>query len=354
MCKCDFFIRRMIMRISARSALSALLLSALTLSFGGCGNDNATPYAEYHYTGMGENITILLAETASSEAAARDCAREITANGNALSDKDPTSDVCAINGEINLFMTEDETLLQVLSISQTITEITGGAYDCTYGALTDCWANGALPGENAIAEALSHSGRDKFTVAGKTITKNDPAAKLDFSRLAPGMAVQKALESLSRTDIPYGIVSVGENCGVFGTKPDGGTFKIGLRDPRDTDAVFGYLTISSGFISTIGDYNNVSDDGVKINCILDLTTGQPAETSLDSVTVYAANGAAANALSYALYVMGLEDALALYESDPAILFEAVFVTDDGEVVVTPGAADIFELHGEKYMMKSAD
>ena len=174
-----------------------------------------------------------------------------------------------------------------------------------------------------------------------------------FSALIPGMAVQKAVESLYEAGIPCGIVSVDDTCGVFGTKPDGDTFKIGLKDPRDTDAVFGYLTVNSGFIASAGDYLNASADSEKIHTVLDLSTGHPPETDLDSVTVYAANGAAASALSSALYVMGLDDALALYESDPAVLFEAVFVTESGEVIVTPGAADLFELNGEKYMLRSS-
>lgn len=338
----------------ARNALAALILSALTLSFSGCNTDNTSAYSEYHYIGMGENITILLAESDSAAMAANECAREISAHGNSLSASNPASDVCAINGEINHFITQDESLIQMLSLSDTVKKITGGAFDCTYGALYDCWQDGSVPSDSAVADALTHSGRDKFTVSGKTITKNDTAAKLDFSRLAPGMAVQKAIEFLYSENIPYGIVSVGENCGVFGTKPDGETFKIGLRDPRDTDAVFGYLCISSGFISTVGDYQNSEQNGEKIHTVLDLTTGYPPETDLDSVTVYAANGAAANALSYALYTMGLDEALALYESKPAVLFEAVFVTESGEVIVTPGAADIFELNGEKYMIKSAE
>lgn len=345
------------MRNPAKSALTALILSAITLSFTGCGNDHTAPYSEYHYTGMGENITILLADTDSSDVsphtAAEKCAKEIAAHGNSLSDDNPASDVSAINGEINHFLTDDETLMQMLSLSETITSITGGAFDCTYGALADLWQPGVIPEEAAVTEALSHCGRDKFTVSGKTITKNDTAAKLDFSNLAPGMAVQKAVESLYNAGIPYGIVSVGDNCGVFGTKPDGETFKIGLKDPRDTDSVFGYLTVSSGFIASAGDYRNASQGSEKIHTILDLTTGYPPETDLDSVTVYAANGAAASALSAALYTMGLDDALALYASDPAVLFEAVFVTESGEIIVTPGAEDIFESSGEKYMRKAS-
>ena len=121
----------------ARNALAALFLSALTLSFSGCNTDNTPAYSEYHYIGMGENITILLPESAAM--AASECAREIAAHGNSLSASNPASDVCAINGEINHFITQDESLIQMLSLADTIKEITGGAFDCTYGALYDCW-----------------------------------------------------------------------------------------------------------------------------------------------------------------------------------------------------------------------
>ena len=354
MCKCDISEQEAPMRIPARSMLTALLLSALALTIHGCGNDHTAPYREYHFTGMGGNITVLLAGTSENpDAAAEKCAKEMAAHGNSLSGDNPASDVYAINGEINHFITEDETLMQMLTLSETVTELTGGSFDCTYGALYDLWQPGVIPEEADVADALSHCGRDKFTVSGKTITKNDTAAKLDFSALIPGMAVQKAVESLYEAGIPCGIVSVDDTCGVFGTKPDGDTFKIGLKDPRDTDAVFGYLTVNSGFIASAGDYLNASADSEKIHTVLDLSTGYPPETDLDSVTVYAANGAAASALSSALYAMGLDDALALYESDPAVLFEAVFVTESGEVIVTPGAADLFELNGEKYMLRSS-
>ena len=345
------------MRKFMRDALTALLLTGAVLSCSACTAGNSAAFSEYHYTGMGETITILLSDTDSADMAARECAREIAAHGNALSADYTAGDVYAINGEINHFMTEDKTLMQVLTIAESITEITGGAYDCTYGALTSLWdfGSGTVPSADAVADALSHSGRDKFTVSGKTITKNDTAAQLDFSRLAPGMAAQKAVESLYEAGIPYGIVSIGENCGVFGQKPDGETFKIGLRDPRDTDSVFGYLCISSGFVSSAGDYQDVfTAEGQKFHSVLDPKTGYPASTGLDSVTVYAANGAAANALSYALFTMGLDDALALYESDPAVLFEAVFVTDSGEVVITDGLRDMFELNGEKYLLRNPD
>ena len=63
------------------------------------------------------------------------------------------------------------------------------------------------------------------------------------------------------------------------------------------------------------------------------------------------NGASADALSTALFVMGLEESMALYESGK-IQFEAVFITADNRIIATPGLLEDgrFELTSREYTM----
>ena len=72
---------------------------------------------------------------------------------------------------------------------------------------------------------------------------------------------------------------------------------------------------------------------------LDPATGCPVENDLLSVTVVTADGATADALSTALFVMGAEGALEFYEARDD--FELVLITEDGRVTVTPGLRDAF-------------
>ena len=322
----------------------------------GC-HDAVSPYADTVFTGMDTAITLRLPADTD-----KDLLRDATASveelvvalEDSLSCHAAGSELYALNQAPQLYLTKDEMLLSVLDTALSISDLTGGTYDPTLGQLTDLWnisRGGPVPKENAITEALSHHGTDKLAIDGSTVTKSDPLLQLDLGGIGKGYGLQATVAMLADKGIDYGLVSFGGNIGVFGEKPDGTPFQIGVKDPHDTSAIVGYLYIPNGFVSVSGDYERFfRQDGVIYHHILDPDTGYPADTGLSSVVVYAQNGAAADALSTALFVMGIEDGLLFYESGQ-ISFEALFITADERIVATPGIGDKFKLTAPRYILE---
>ena len=79
--------------------------------------------------------------------------------------------------------------------------------------------------------------------------------------------------------------------------------------------------------------------------LIDPKTGKPAESGLVSVTVVCGDGAWADALSTACFVLGEAGSLALRDTLAAeknLRIELILVTDDGHVRYTAGLAERFE------------
>lgn len=251
------------------------------------------------------------------------------------------SELYALNRDGTAALSEDTAAL--LRLASQAAERTDGDFDPTVGPLVRLW--GFLSDEPHVATQaeidalLPLVGAEHLRLTDSTATLADGCA-VDLGGIAKGYTAQKCLSLLKAGGASAAIVSLGGNVQTLGSKPDGENWVIGIADPAQPSEAIATLTFSGAkALVTSGSYQRCfTQDGRQYHHILDPATGRPAESGLTSVTVLAEDGALADALSTALFVKGLDESVAFWrESDD---FEAIFLTEDGNILATEGAAPL--------------
>ena len=175
-----------------------------------------------------------------------------------------------------------------------------------------------------------------------TISFKTDGMAIDLGGIAKGYTSTRIMDIYRECGVKSGLVNLGGNVQALGTKTDGSKWRVAIQGVEDDDSYLGVLSISDKAVITSGGYERYFEqDGVRYHHILDPKTGRPAASGLQSVSVVSQDDTLADALSTALFVMGLDAGAALYRAGD-LAFEAVFMTDDGSVWITPGLAGQYQ------------
>ena len=225
--------------------------------------------------------------------------------------------------------------------------ITDGAFDVTAGPLTALW-------RDAIKEQRIPADSDiisrKRLVDYKAISLDDGQGRVrlrcdgqsvDFGGIAKGYAADRVFDIMHKSAVQNAVINFGGTVGVLGKAQ-----LIGIQHPcRPTGEPMGTLTLQNAFAVTSGGYERgFTVNGERYHHIIDPRSGMPSQCGLLSVTLVGEEAAALDALATAVFVLGAERSLPLLRS---MKIEALFVTAEGAVLVTPGLEKSFRLLDQK-------
>lgn len=263
-----------------------------------------------------------------------------------LSATDEGSEIARLNAQGSL--TVSDTTLELMTRTLEVSGQTGGALDPTAYSLVRLWGFTTeeyhVPSQAEIDAALEAVDADYVQIEGNTVTLLNEA-QIDLGAVVKGYTGALLAEMAEESGVAAALFQLGGNVQVYGHKPDGSPWRIAIQDPSDASAQAALLTLPTDCETmaavTSGVYQRYfEEDGVRYHHIMDPSTGAPAGSGLDSVTILCEDGFLADAYSTALLVMGLDDAVAFWRETGG--FEAVFIDEDSAIYATEGAADWLE------------
>jgi thiamine biosynthesis lipoprotein len=311
-----------------------LALILILFTFSGCNASNSPIVTTFFSMDTQCNITVFEKnkDTKSIELAVKELETK-------LSKTNSNSEIYKFNNLLSKSLSSETK--QLISTSDEISKNTNGAFDIRLGAIMDLWgfsSNPKVPSQQDIIQAIDN--------------KN----KYDLGAVAKGYASDVAINILKGKGVKSAIVALGGNVGLIGKKPNNEPFNVGIKYPSKTvsDPLLTIKTTDC-FIVTSGNYERSFDFNNKnYHHIIDPKTGYPVDNELVSVTIINKNGTQADALSTALFVMGLDKAIEFHNSNEYD-FDFVLITKDKKIYCSHNILNNVELNekfgGEGYEIK---
>jgi len=258
---------------------------------------------------------------------------------------DGLENLCTVNELVDgahRTVTVDRRVIDMLLYAKEMYEKTDGTVNIAMGSVLSLWHEyrqeglndpqaAKLPPMEKLKMAAEHTDINGLVIdeeAG-TVTLTDPAMKLDVGAIAKGYAVEMVAQSLEEQGVTGYVLNVGGNVRTVGTKGDGAKWLVGIENPDEDseDTYLAYLELAGESLVTSGSYQRYYVvDGKRYHHIIDPETLMPSEGYV-SVSVVCNSSADGDALSTALFCMGLDEGMALVESFSDT--EAMWVLQDG-------------------------
>lgn len=265
-----------------------------------------------------------------------------------LSPIDENSDIYRVNQGGTAEVSSDTKRLVKRSLE--LCEQTNGNLDITVYPIVEKWGfiskNYAIPSKDELNALIKNTGYGRVKADDIKITV-PVGFKLDLGAVAKGYAADRSKEILNDAGVDSALLNLGGTVLAHGKKPDGENWKVGVTDPGNPDEYMGVIECADKTVVTSGNYERYFEQNGKRYChIIDPKTGYPADNGVTSVTVISDDGTKNDALSTALFVMGVDKAKEYIKTNGG--FDCIILTEDNKAYITEGLRDSFSLKNSDY------
>ena len=260
-----------------------------------------------------------------------------------------TSALAAINrlaaGETQVV---DAELFKVIDTAQWAATISRGAFDITFasaGFLYD-YRNNIQPADASLESVLPRVNYRDVVLDhnASSLSFRTRGMQIDLGGIAKGYAVDRSIDILRRAGIESALVVAGGDSRVLGSRAVERSatgehtdipWVVAIQHPRDETSEVLRLPLRGEAISTSGDYQRyfIDTDGRRVHHILNPSTGRSAAL-LASASVIGPQSMVCDALSTAVFVLGVEEGLAMIDTLPG--YETFVVDLHGKVHYSGG------------------
>lgn len=209
-------------------------------------------------------------------------------------------------------------VFDIIQRSKKISELTGGAFDITYGSIDKRLWNfdsemTSLPDPVTAKEMVRLIDYKKIILNEEdcSVYLAEAGMRIGFGGIGKGYAADMAKAVLQRNGVKSGIVNAAGDLIAWGSQPDGQPWTAGIADPNANSRPFSLLKISNSAIATSGNYEKyVIIGGEKYSHTIDPKSGFPVK-GIKSVTVISPIAEFSDAMATPIMVMGIKAGLDL-------------------------------------------
>lgn len=145
----------------------------------------------------------------------------------------------------------------------------------------------------------------------ETVVTLPPGTALDSGGIGKGLAADLIADELIALGVAGGLIEVGGDVRVRGTAPDGIAWRVRVEDPFDSGSTRGVVRMLDGGVATSSQRKRrwLTADRSEAHHLIDPATLRSARTDVQTVTVIAATGSRAEALTKSGFLRPVDDYL---------------------------------------------